>query len=397
MHYDDLLQHTKEFNILYVEDEEALRLEIVTILNHLFKNVVSAKDGKEGYDFYVEYTKDNKDYFDIVLTDLCMPKIDGIDLIRKIYQINHRQAIVVVSAHNDSLKLMDLINLGIRNFINKPFSRHEFYDVFFKVSQDILYEKEKIQFTIDRELHEYKKILLEDKADSLKDLLKNIAHHWRQPLSLISTIASGMQVELEMGVYDPRKCEKSLRQIIDTTMDMSTTISALSDSMKLTQDKISFNIKDVLESVVFLMKSKFEDENITIVKNIEDIKIFHIEHQLQQVFINLFNNAIDAMKNNETKLLFINIFTKEKNVHIEIKDNGTGITSEIENKLCDPYFTTKHKYHGTGLGLFVVNDYTTKEMAGVLEFKNINYEYNEQKYSGTMVSISFPLMESNLS
>ena len=388
--HNDLYQYTKELNILYVEDEQLFRKDIEDILSNLFKNVVSAKDGQEAYNHYLEYTKDDKYYFDIVLTDIYMPIIDGIELIDKIYKLHNHQVIVVVSAHNESSKLIKLINLGITNFIHKPFNRKKFYDIFFKISQDIRFEKEKIEFAIDKELHEYKKIVLEDKTDSLKDLLDNIAHHWRQPLSLISTIASGMQLEMEMGITNPDKNEKLLQQIIDTTMDMSSTITTLSNAMKLTQKKTFFNIKDIFETVAYLMKSKFEDENIIVIEHIENIEIHQVEHQIQQIFINLFNNAIDAMADNKRKLLFVDIFQKENRVHIEIKDNGVGIKSNIKNKLCEPYFTTKHKYHGTGLGLFVVNDLVTKEMNGILEFENVQYEYQHFEYDGTLVKVLLP-------
>jgi len=117
---------------------------------------------------------------------------------------------VVVSAHNESDKLMDLIHLGITNFIQKPFSRQAFQEVFLKVTKDIAYKKEKVQFLIDKELHEHKKVLLEDKTESLKELIDNISHHWRQPLSLISTIASGILLDHEINKVDIEKNDKHL-------------------------------------------------------------------------------------------------------------------------------------------------------------------------------------------
>ena len=196
---------------------------------------------------------------------------------------------------------------------------------------------------------------------------------------------------MELGITNINKNEKLLQQIIDTTMDMSSTITTLSNAMKLIHEKTFFNIKDIFDTVAYLMKSKFEDENIIVIENIENIEIHQVEHQIQQIFINIFNNAVDAMTDNETKLLFIDIFKKENSVHIEIKDNGVGIKSNIKNKLCEPYFTTKHKYHGTGLGLYVVNDLLTKGMKGTLSFENVQYDYESIQHNGVVVKITLPL------
>jgi C4-dicarboxylate-specific signal transduction histidine kinase len=182
-----------------------------------------------------------------------------------------------------------------------------------------------------------------------------------------------------------------LQKIIDTTQDMSTTIDKFSKTMEQNQNKSYFNIKETFESVLYVMKSKLVNYHITVIQEIENLAIYQMEHQLEQLFINLMNNAIDAMENNTTKLLFVTIFKKENELYIEIKDNGIGIEPSIINTLCDPYFTTKHKAQGTGLGLFVVKDFVTKEMAGTLEFENIQYTYDSLSYSGALVKISIPI------
>ena len=87
----------------------------------------------------------------------------------------------------------------------------------------------------------------------------------------------------------------------------------------------------------------------------------------------------------------MNIVKKENTVIIEIKDNGIGIEPNNLNKLCEPYFTTKHKFRGTGLGLFIVNDFVIKEMYGTLEFSNVEYSYESISYSGALVKITMPI------
>jgi C4-dicarboxylate-specific signal transduction histidine kinase len=182
-----------------------------------------------------------------------------------------------------------------------------------------------------------------------------------------------------------------LQKIVDTTQDMSATIEKFSKSMQSNQCKSFFNIKETFESAMFLMKLKLINQNVTVIENTEKIIINQFEYHLEQLFINLINNAIDAMEKNDTKLIFVSILKNDNSISIEIKDNGVGIEPSIINKLCEPYFTTKHKAQGTGLGLFVVNDFVKKEMAGTLEFDNVEYIYESMSYSGTLVKISIPI------
>lgn len=387
----DLHHYTKDLNILCVEDEKNFRENMAIILSQFFKNVITAKDGKEGFELYVKHTREEKDYFDIVLTDIYMPKIDGIELIQKIYERNKDQVVVVLSAYNESDKLINLIHLGITNFIQKPFSRQEFHKVLLKVSQDIAYQKEKVQFLIDKEIHEHKKVLLEDREEALKELINNIAHHWRQPLSLISTVASGIQIDQELQKVDYEKNDKLLQKIIDAAMNMSDTIDTLAHSMQEDEQKRFFDIKDTFEKVKFLIRSKCINKKITLIESVQSIEVEQVEYQIQQIFINIFNNAIDAMQDNSEKLLFVNIYEKDNNLHIKIKDNGVGIDPKEQEKLCEAYFTTKHKYHGTGLGLFVVKNFVTHDMNGSLDINNVEYEYNLERYKGVCVEIILPL------
>jgi len=182
-----------------------------------------------------------------------------------------------------------------------------------------------------------------------------------------------------------------LQKIIETTMNMSDTIDTFSHSMEPDEYKRFFDIKDTFENVKFLMHSKFMNKNITLIESVQKIEIEQVEQHIQQILINIFNNAIDAMVKNPVKLLFVNIFQKDNNLHIVVKDNGTGIVPNTEDKLCEPYFTTKHKYHGTGLGLFVVKNFVTNDMNGSLDIQNIQYEYEKKEYGGVIVKIVIPL------
>ena len=120
MNYKKLFSKTKALSILLVDDYKCLRDDLQSIFEDIFKEVVVAKDGHSALSIYQNYFDENKKYIDIILTDIEMPKMDGIELSKKILQINKTQEIIVVSAYTDTTHLINLINIGVSQFITKP-------------------------------------------------------------------------------------------------------------------------------------------------------------------------------------------------------------------------------------------------------------------------------------
>jgi len=110
----DLHKEGKHLNLLYVEDDTTLSSTMLKTLEEFFNSVTTAYDGAEGLELY------KRDDFDIVLTDIMMPKMDGREMSRCIREINPNQNIVVLSANEDSTHLMELIEIGVHKFVQKP-------------------------------------------------------------------------------------------------------------------------------------------------------------------------------------------------------------------------------------------------------------------------------------
>jgi DNA-binding response OmpR family regulator len=136
-----LEKYSKDISILFVEDDFSIRTETKELLAEIFSIVHIAVDGKDGLEKYLDFHKTNDKYFDLVLSDIKMPNMDGIDLVKAIYKENPKQIVLVLSAHNESEYLMELINIGIRQFILKPLEYNNFLDVIFKINKDIYFEK----------------------------------------------------------------------------------------------------------------------------------------------------------------------------------------------------------------------------------------------------------------
>lgn len=138
MHTNELLQFTSQLSVLFVEDHDELRLQTTEILENLFKKVDTYNNGKEALEAYIKYNSENSKNYDIVLTDIKMPFMDGIELTENIYKLNPNQAIIVLSAYDESQYLLKLINLGIQQFLKKPVNYNELIQIFFNVSKKLL-------------------------------------------------------------------------------------------------------------------------------------------------------------------------------------------------------------------------------------------------------------------
>jgi len=130
----ELLQYTKELSLLFAEDHTELRENTTEILKNFFKTVDSVENGEEALKLYKEKFQQNETY-DLVLTDIQMPKMDGVELTQKVYEINSSQTVVVLSAHDESDYLLPLINLGIEQFIKKPIDYQELLRVLLNIAK----------------------------------------------------------------------------------------------------------------------------------------------------------------------------------------------------------------------------------------------------------------------
>lgn len=137
----EIVRYTKKLSILFVEDDKVLRETTSEILQNFFAHVVCAENGYQGLEHFRDAYNQGMG-FDLVLTDIRMPKMDGIELIKAIYHIAPKQPVVVLSAHDESDYLLPLINLGIEQFITKPINFQELLDVFYTISKRVVESEE---------------------------------------------------------------------------------------------------------------------------------------------------------------------------------------------------------------------------------------------------------------
>ena len=239
------------------------------------------------------------------------------------------------------------------------------------------------------------RLISQSKLASMGEMLGNIAHQWRQPLSVITTSASGMQLQKEMGILTDEELYKYCEIINEHSQYLSQTIDDFTNFIKGDSKPIRFDLKNDTDSFIKLVDATIKRNNITIILNLEEnINIQGYPNELIQCFMNIFNNAKDALvENNEenNRYIFISQIINNNNVEIEFKDNAGGIPEDIIGKVFDPYFTTKHKSQGTGLGLHMSYNLVTNGMKGSIQVKNKEFNFNGKHHKGACFNIVIPL------
>lgn len=140
--FKTLYAKTKDLSLLLVEDYTPLRNDMAEVLEDLFKTVVVATNGLEALEFYDKYKTAEGKTFDIVLSDIEMPLMNGVELSEMIRERHEAQQIIILSAHTDSAYLLKLINLNIAQFINKPIQQERLFDTLFYVAGKMEHKEE---------------------------------------------------------------------------------------------------------------------------------------------------------------------------------------------------------------------------------------------------------------
>jgi len=161
MDINNLNEVVGKYRVLYVEDDELVLSKVTKMFQEIFITVDTAINGVEGLAKYQEYYNKNNEYYDIVISDINMPKMNGIELSKQIREISPTQEIFIISAHNESHILQELINVGVSTFIHKPIKFDELLKSILKIHSSLQASKQKDEKTdeIMRLNHEFEGVL----------------------------------------------------------------------------------------------------------------------------------------------------------------------------------------------------------------------------------------------
>jgi len=282
-------------------------------------------------------------------------------LINKTNEVSQKLAMIMIL-----ISIFLAIPLGV--FFSKPL--YNFYkDLDKRVKEEIAKTQEKDQL-----------LMHQSKLAALGEMLGNIAHQWRHPLTRLSLLIQNLEMAYKMKKLDDEKFEKFKTNALSQIDYMSQTIDDFTNFFKKDTNKEQFCPKDIIEQALHLMEARIKQNKLDITLDVKKKEFIEgYKSEFSQVILNIINNAIDVLKerNVPNKKLWIRIDGKT----IEIEDNAGGIPEEIKDKIFEPYFTTKFQSQGTGIGLYMSRVIITQHFNGEL------YAYNSKNGAVFVIKI----------
>ena len=259
---------------------------------------------------------------------------------------------------------------------------------------------ESLEKRIKREVENSRKkdqvMFQQAKLASLGEMLQNIAHQWRQPLGALTMIIQGFQAKFLSGKLDEAFIESRVNDAMLLSKNMSDTLEDFRTFFHPHKIHRHFALREVIQKAIELTKYQLNKERITITLEMkEEIQIHGYENELTHILLNLINNSKDALAHTKISDKRILIIVKNANDHVIINviDNAGGIKDGIITKIFEPYFTTKHKSVGTGIGLYMSKQIVEKHMHGKINCKNIQHKMGSKEgtlQNCTMFTVEIP-------
>ena len=225
----------------------------------------------------------------------------------------------------------------------------------------------RIKKEISKNEEKQKIMFWQSRLASLGEMLANIAHQWRQPLTELSLTTYSMKKASQN--QDTEEVKKFYDESKIIIKNMSNTIDDFTNFFRPDKQKEYFKLQDSVNESLQILDKLLKKEMVIVKSNFEDIEVLGIINEFSQVIINLIKNSIDAFVSNSILIREINIntYVKDGFATVEVQDNAGGVSEKSLYKIFEPYFTTKHKSQGTGLGLFISKMICEKGLNGSLD------------------------------
>jgi len=261
---------------------------------------------------------------------------------------------------------LNLLAENLENIVNQRTQELETLNKDLQIKIKNAVRKEKVQNAIMNQ---------QSRLASMGEILENIAHQWRQPLNQVSWIMNDTMIKAQLGRSDEIDIEDLAKKVNNSVQFLSETVEDFRRFVDHSDLAQTFNIKKTIESTISLIKETLIKSEITIeLACSNDIKYKGFENDFKHVIMNLINNARDAMEERqiENGHISIRVYHEKDELIIAVQDNAGGIPKPILKNIFEPYFTTKHKTKGTGLGLYMSKNLIEKVKGSIEAISILN-------------------------
>jgi len=338
--------------LLLVDDEKDIREVLHLPLSDLGYRIFEAENGAEALRLFHEVQPP------IVMTDIKMPGIDGIELLRKIKHENPETEVIMITGHGDMDLAIKSLKYEATDFITKPINV-DALEIALQRARDRIITRQKLrEYTENLERLIREKTELQSHLSSLGLMIGSISHGIKGLLTGLDggmyLLDSGFSKKNEEQVKEGWEVVKSMVERI-RKMVMDILFYAKERDLKLER----IDIRNFVEELVKELEPKIKRQKIKFSRNFDpELGQFEVDGTyFHAALMNIIENAIDACSRDQAKKSHEVVFSvkvHKKNIFFEISDNGIGMDRETQAKLFTPFFSSKAS-KGTGLGLFVSN------------------------------------------
>jgi PAS domain S-box-containing protein len=328
------------------------------------------------------------------LNEIINNAIEGILIIKNGFIQNMNQSLLDILGYENKDELIGNLATGILI----PTSKEKFIKYNSKIFQeisiitkngdiipviikikDITFSNEEYKMVSILDLSELKEkermVVLQSKHSAMGEMISMIAHQWRQPLACVSSIVNRIKLKNNMNKVDKEFLNTVLDEMNDYIQYMSNTIDDFRNFFSIDTKKELISLPEIVLNVQKLINKSFDSQNIKIdIQYSELTKRYLFKNELVQIVLNILNNSRDAFleRNVQNPQIKISFFEDESSQNIFIEDNAKGIDEKIITNIFDPYFSTKSKKNGSGLGLYICKTILEKDDQGTIKVENKN-------------------------
>jgi C4-dicarboxylate-specific signal transduction histidine kinase len=413
--------------ILLVDDEEII---LMTLTRDLMKEGYEVTAVQSGHG---AIAKLDQNHYDLVLTDLVMEVMDGIQVLEKVKKIDSDTPVIILTAYGNIKSAIDALRLGADDYLLKPCDNK---DLLFRISRCLKVgelkkenkqQTEEIEKTNKRLLSEiggHKQTMKELRARqqeieelnanlenrvqeeleksrqkdyimiqqsrlaAMGEMMRYIIHQWGQPIWALQLLFHNLEDSIESSGTNQENTDDLIANGFALVKKMSTTMDDFKTFFQTNKEKVNFSINKNIKDILSLIGASFKYSNIPITLNEkEELMVWGFPNEYSQVILNILKNAKDAIIekriNGEVQ---INILCESDSAIVRIKNNGGGIPEDILDKIFDSYFSTKTEEKGSGIGLYMSKVIIEDHMNGRINVKNTE--------EGVEFEINLPLIQS---
>ncbi len=359
---------------VFIVDDNVINIKVLGETLRGRYDISFAKSGREALSIIPQITPD------LILLDIMMPGIDGYEICRQLKSERSTRDIPVIfitarDTEEDEAKGFDY---GAVDYIKKPF-KPEIVLARVKTHLELKMHRDRLSDIVTERTSQ---LIHSERLATIGTLSSAVAHEIKNPLFYISGNTELIEEYIIEGQFE--MVPARLQKISDGVKRITKLIEGLNSySRREAETHLICSVKEIIKDSIVILSHRFRHSNTTICYDdiSETLKVLCDFQKMSQVFVNLINNAVDAI-GEEDGTVTITAEKNEGQIVVTFTDNGPGVPADNINKIFAPYTTSKDKDHGTGLGLFIVKR-IVEDHGGTITLAS-------QEGSGAKFTISLP-------